>query len=317
MSPDHYETLGLPPSSTPEEVKKRYRSLARRYHPDVNSNPDAAQKITRINEAYHILGDADRRALYDAERMLRTPPQNRPTPRPAERPAPRSGAAKPEFKPRPAAPSSPARSRPMEYNGFGRTPAAGSPEAAAPKKPDTASRAANAFRDMDRFIVEAQLAFINRQYREAEDLCMKALQVDQRNAVAHEILGDIFLKRGQTDGAVKAYSYAVQFNPRNLTVQAKLERLMGRRSVPASRPDHDAPGIGFPLESTGRRGKPGRRDEFVQRNLSVAVYRAVLSALSAPRSSVSGRHRLALGHFVQSGGGPCDWRRTGRVLCWP
>ncbi len=249
MQPDHYEVLELSPTATAEEIKKKYRTLARRYHPDVNPAPDAAQKITRINEAHHVLGDPDRRALYDAERMLRDhAAAQKAKANGADRAAPRSAAKsappKSESRPRNAPPSGNARS--VDYNGFGTVPNA-SPAAKSPppRRPETAKATADAFREMDRFIMEAQLAFINRQYREAEALCFQALQIDRRNATAHEILGDIFTKRGQTDNAVKAYTYAVQHNPRNLTVQAKLERLSGgvRRAAPASGPTvtHAAP----------------------------------------------------------------------------
>ena len=137
----------------------------------------------------------------------------------------------------------------MEYNGFGTVPESKPAAKPAPKSPDTVRAAADAFREMERFIMEAQLAFINRQYREAETLCYQALQVDRRNATAHEILGDIFVKRGQTDNAVKAYSYAAQFNPRNLTVQAKLERLSGSpRQSAASGPTMTHPSAVSPLE---------------------------------------------------------------------
>ena len=249
MQPDHYEILGLPQTATAEEIKKKYRTLARRYHPDVNPAPDAAHMITRINEAYHALGDADRRALYDAERMLRAhadaaqKANSRAAERAARPNAPRSAPPnqKPDFRPqnRNAPPSvRPSGSRSVEYNGFGTVPEPkpGAKPASSPRA-DAARAATDAFRAMDGLIMEAQLAFINRQYREAETLCFQALQIDRRNAVAHEILGDVFTKRGQTEKAVQAYTYAVQHNPRNLTAQAKLERLSAtgtKRQTPVS-----------------------------------------------------------------------------------
>ncbi len=68
--PDYYAIMDLKPAATQAEIKQRYRELARRYHPDVNSSPDAAQKIKIVNEAHRVLGDPDRRSQYDAERIL-------------------------------------------------------------------------------------------------------------------------------------------------------------------------------------------------------------------------------------------------------
>jgi molecular chaperone DnaJ len=62
----HYATLGVRPDATAEEIRDAYRSLARRYHPD--HDPSAAVTMTRINEAYRVLGEPARRAVYDASR---------------------------------------------------------------------------------------------------------------------------------------------------------------------------------------------------------------------------------------------------------
>ena len=69
--------------------------------------------------------------------------------------------------------------------------------------------------------------------------------IDRRSAVAHEILGDIYVKRGRTESAITAYSYAAQFNPRNFSVQTKLERLSGQQSRPAPTVTHQAESSGF------------------------------------------------------------------------
>lgn len=52
---DYYETLGLPASSTIEEIKKAYRRKARLYHPDINPSPDAKDIFISITEAYEFL----------------------------------------------------------------------------------------------------------------------------------------------------------------------------------------------------------------------------------------------------------------------
>lgn len=64
---DYYEVLGVSKGASEDEVKKAFRKLARKYHPDVNrDNPkEAEEKFKEINEAYEVLSDATRRAQYD------------------------------------------------------------------------------------------------------------------------------------------------------------------------------------------------------------------------------------------------------------
>lgn len=62
---DYYDVLGVPRGASEDEIKKAYRKLARELHPDVNQEPGAEDKFKTINEAYSVLGDAERKTQYD------------------------------------------------------------------------------------------------------------------------------------------------------------------------------------------------------------------------------------------------------------
>jgi molecular chaperone DnaJ len=66
MARDYYAILGVQRGATQDEVKQAYRRLAREHHPDVRKDdPQAEERFKEINEAYHVLGDPDRRSHYD------------------------------------------------------------------------------------------------------------------------------------------------------------------------------------------------------------------------------------------------------------
>lgn len=65
MSNSLYDTLGISKGATSDEIKKAYRRLARKYHPDINKEPGAEDKFKEINAAYEILSDEKKKAQYD------------------------------------------------------------------------------------------------------------------------------------------------------------------------------------------------------------------------------------------------------------
>jgi len=66
MGKDFYSVLGLKKSASEDEIKKAYRKLALKYHPDKNKAPEAAEKFKQVAEAYEVLKDPEKKKVYDA-----------------------------------------------------------------------------------------------------------------------------------------------------------------------------------------------------------------------------------------------------------
>src|ERR1700712_4138868 len=70
---DYYSALGVERNASDDDIRKAYRKLARKYHPDVSKEADAETKMRDLNEAKDVLGDKEKRAAYDqlADRVAR------------------------------------------------------------------------------------------------------------------------------------------------------------------------------------------------------------------------------------------------------
>ena len=69
MTQDFYKILGVDKNASDDDIKKAYRTLVKEYHPDLNSSPEAAEKIKLINQAYEVLSDPAKRVKYDNTRQ--------------------------------------------------------------------------------------------------------------------------------------------------------------------------------------------------------------------------------------------------------
>ncbi|GMC17387.1 hypothetical protein N5D_13630 [Enterococcus faecalis] len=62
---DYYEVLGLAKGASDDEIKKAYRKLSKKYHPDINKEADAEEKFKEVSEAYEVLSDPQKKADYN------------------------------------------------------------------------------------------------------------------------------------------------------------------------------------------------------------------------------------------------------------
>jgi len=115
FSQDYYEILGLTSKATSDDIKKAYRELAKKYHPDINKSSTSEELFKLISEAYEVLGDDAKRTQYDLYRKFESEPgtmEEEPVkPAPEKSDSPASVSEVPKYRERPPRSTAPAPER--------------------------------------------------------------------------------------------------------------------------------------------------------------------------------------------------------------
>lgn len=229
----HYEVLGVPSAATTDEIKRQYRVLAHKFHPDKVEDKALGQKVfTQINQAYRVLSDPEKRAVYDNTLF-------------AEKVAARSSGAASAA----TSGSASAASRPTPTS----PPATPVPSPFAAPAPSSAN--------VTRMLGEAETALMQNKLGNAKLICENILRADPQNLKALGLLGDTLDRMGQPQTAVAAYKRALQIAP-SAMMQAKVRRLEGAAPMQAVPPAGGSGTVRTDLNRTDlNRTDQGRNDK--------------------------------------------------------
>lgn len=276
--PDHYQTLGVPPNAEVATIKRHYRTLVRRHHPDIAVDKvGATRHMVMILEAWRVLSDPLERERYDRECRARAT-------RNASRPAtPRTAASR-------ASGSASISQGGANANGSSSASRQSKPPAAAKSRSSTPSWSSTPLRTqtssqrsycldktLDKTVEAARRSFVQGSVPEAIAISKWVLTVDPENAAAAALLGDIFAHEGQRDMALLMYGRAVLYQPANPVYRWKMETLK-RASAPTSAPPGH--GQGAKAGANGADASDPRQTVFITINshLSGKSLRRLFSA---------------------------------------
>ena len=206
---NYYEVLGIPPGASADQIKKKYRELARKFHPDVVQDKVLGQRLfTQINQAYSVLGDPERRVKYNDSLQNPAAMDTSVQQSAAQQAAAQQAAARNAAAQNAAPKASPA-------------PQAGAAAAAPSKSPQ-------AFAEM---LSRAENSIMAGKPVEARAFCVRILEADPRHIRALDILGDALVQMGKPEEAAEQYRKALQAAPSSL-IQAKLNRVSSAGTAP-------------------------------------------------------------------------------------
>lgn len=176
-SRNYYEILGLPRNASSAQIKRKYKELVRKYHPDVAKDKKMAHQLfIQITEAYQVLSNTEQRKSYDAS-----------------------------------------------LNSFA------SSSAQSTRSTTTSSSQSGSYDEAAQLLKDAQWSYIQRRFNDAARFCKESIRMNPGNAKAYGVLGDIYRAQNKVNGAVNAYSMALQYNPNDREVEKKLTDLIGKR----------------------------------------------------------------------------------------
>ena len=196
MAKTHYETLGISQKASDPEIKRAYRRLVLKHHPDRSQDPSAPQAFRMITAAYEVLSDRHQRERYDwslGEDERRAEARKEQERKEAER----------RLREQEAQTAVSFRSEPKPF-------------------PHSAVRT---------MLTRLKTLFSRASFAEAEKLAREIIRVDPRQPMPYAVLGDIARSRGQLDDAARMYSLALQMEPSNAVYLRMYEEILDRAQL--------------------------------------------------------------------------------------